>query len=1172
MDKSKNKTRYILVLITIGVLLIGSLGPSFQASKLKFVKGFDKGPQKTEVIPLKKTTIVGFEEDSLLDDYGFLAAIPTSVFRDDEKLFAHPLLFFEDEYKFKDEKERSLNNYQGIKYFMDDWQTFCDDKIDQMTLINIEKNKIDSWQANDYVIINEENPFNLANSIALQDWSYSDDAVVAVIDESYDNPNIETKGLISDTLKSMDIGHEILEKDRPAIGPGAVYAPFEIKDNSYKYMVADAQWADPGYDIDMQIYDDEIGMVSSNTGTSWKHGEARELGGSYIHNYGTWEIALTAFPKKSIEGKMQSMFESDTITSTGLFSKFKSNKVTIDVSLFPGEEIKIEDLPTFGCKDAKFTLKWDNPNNMLGLTIVDPSGTEIASSLSTKDIINENYENTDNKVELEISALGECEEDQHYRIVVYSLSDINNPIDFEVDYSWSQKFSRKEGDCLAGATNGAVLASSLNAPLLYTSTDSLSEATKDVLYTLGVENIYLVNFGSYLSSNVKEKLNDIGSLIQINTHSEIYDKIREITKSEDIVFTTIEPYEYWYVGELLPTDEKEEQGSRFIGPAALVAAHHGCPVLVVDVHPELSQAIIYHKDFWIKNSPDRTEPSAGDMVLSGRQVYKFLDEHGFDKKSEDREESMETIITVAGQYNIGPSWDRTFVGLATPGRFQFSPTDTSYWICRNMFYPAIIYSNPGMYQVTLNQGSSSEIKKIGGRLQKPLGVNLVVTEVGKQEFQYPVLQTYVSSAYKFNQQASNHWGTYYTRADGITPYVTLSPDRIDEGSTDKGSAYYPDLDDTNVIPFYCDKAGFDSVFSTNFEKVAENLNEGVLIWVQDSHGYHPDGGRVSFWDPDSPYVYEENPWRAYEPVMLKLGHLRTFIHWLLYFAGENLGISALSKLAQLKIPIQIFSEVGCTKNPDVALFNTNLAKASKLVGTVTGGLLEILGAFGFMIHWDRLISNPERLPLITTYDGMVTTSTRSGAGLIEKGITGPDFDDALDNIHSAGINTVVCLPAGTYLQMTWIRHGAVYTIMDPWSTSDYCAVWLQSIIKNLALGDTIGQAYEKGIRACGPEYLVEGGDWWDSLENVCFYGDPDLRVYVPETQEWDNEVKNKWDKPESLSYQEDLNLNGHTPYGATEYPHEKEPSAKISVWLVIILIIILIIILLGVIIKRKKRK
>ena len=140
-----------------------------------------------------------------------------------------------------------------------------------------------------------------------------------------------------------------------------------------------------------------------------------------------------------------------------------------------------------------------------------------------------------------------------------------------------------------------------------------------------------------------------------------------------------------------PADEEVKQGSRFIGPAALVAAHHGCPVLITDIHPDLSQAVVYHKDFWIKTAPDRTEPSAGDMVISGRQVYEFLDKHNFDKDKGSFEESMETIITVAGQFNIGPSWDRTFVGLAKSGRFHFSPTDTAYWICRNEFYPAMIW-------------------------------------------------------------------------------------------------------------------------------------------------------------------------------------------------------------------------------------------------------------------------------------------------------------------------------------------------------------------------------------------------------------------------------------------------------------------------------------------------
>ncbi|MCK5031283.1 MAG: hypothetical protein KAR64_07440, partial [Thermoplasmatales archaeon] len=420
-------------------------------------------------------------------------------------------------------------------------------------------------------------------------------------------------------------------------------------------------------------------------------------------------------------------------------------------------------------------------------------------------------------------------------------------------------------------------------------------------------------------------------------------------------------------------------------------------------------------------------------------------------------------------------------------------------------------------------------------------------------------------------QASKHWGTMYTRADDITPYITPSPDDIDVGATDKVGAYYPDLDDTNVIPFYANKAGYGNVFSTNFEKVVENLNRGVLMWVQDSHGFHGDSGKVAFWNPDSPYIYEENPWRAYEPVMLKLGHSDNFIRWVFYMLSEYMGMETLGKLAEFEpIKFQLFPEVGSTENPDGALYNPSLSNVNRVIEKATGGMLEILGAFGFKIHWDRLFNNPDKLPLITTYDGMITTSTRSGSGLIEKTVNGILFDDELKNLHSCGINTVVCLPAGTYLQMTWIRHGATYTIMDPWGTSDYCAVWLQSIIKNLALGDTIGQAYEKGVRAVGPEYLVDQW-WWDMWENVCFYGDPDLRVFVPGTEYSD---ANHWtqDETQPLMYDEELNLNGHMPYSATSYPHAKQPKTFLDhyLWLIIILIVIAIIVLAMIVLGRKK--
>ena len=172
-----------------------------------------------------------------------------------------------------------------------------------------------------------------------------------------------------------------------------------------------------------------------------------------------------------------------------------------------------------------------------------------------------------------------------------------------------------------------------------------------------------------------------------------------------------------------------------------------------------------------------------------------------------------------------------------------------------------------------------------------------------------------------------------------------------------------------------------------------------------------------------------------------------------------------------------------------------------------------------------------------------------------------------------GFNAVSCLIANTYLHTVLIRHGTAYQIVDPWSTSWYSGIWLHSIPRQLALGDTIGQAYEKGMEEVGIQYLVDQW-WWDLNENVIFYGDPDLRVYTPST-EWDPEGKNHWDAQDvkPLEYDKEFAINGHTPFGATSHPHAKEPKTLLEKYLVIIVILVLVLILLASIglFRRKKR-
>ena len=104
-------------------------------------------------------------------------------------------------------------------------------------------------------------------------------------------------------------------------------------------------------------------------------------------------------------------------------------------------------------------------------------------------------------------------------------------------------------------------------------------------------------------------------------------------------------------------------------------------------------------------------------------------------------------------------------------------------------------------------------------------------------------------------------------------------------------------------------------------------------------------------------------------------------------------------------------------------------------------------------------------------------------------------------------------------------------------------------------------------------YLGDDGDppqwWWDSAENVVYFGDPDLRMYVPGT---DYSDANHWDRPQSLRYEADLDINGHMPFGSTEYPHKIESTLPLDqIILILIICIVLVLVVVGIILVKRKK-
>ena len=988
------------------------------------------------IAPLQSATFIGYDGVGFDDDFAFMAAIPTGVFQQDGSLYSSPVLFYTPPH-IGPQEEETLNSYKGLEYFMEDWNALAE--MERVQLIGIPDDQLDSVKALapslEYQEIQVGNPYATASKIARENWEYSDIAVIAVIDGNLDLIDEITTGTITDTIPAGERQFEHFEGEKSPDPSEPTFHDF-TNPEGYKWVVADMEWAqygnptapgtERGRDPDLQLYDWQIGEVSASENWNVLTGNTEHCE-SYGYHAGEWAAAVTYMPTESLGAE-----EPDDDRDLPWQSGITTTQYEIDITKYPGVDIPVPDIPGPMTRNGAFTLEWDGNIN-LGLIVRGPSGAEIATAMGTA-----------NPKTINLRELGNGE----YSIAVILLEDSNAPIDFTVEYTWEQTRELSYAQAFEAAANGAVLASMKNAPLLYTKKGSLPDTTKETLDTLGVTTAYLVAPGG--EKGAAEDIEDYRSFYKdgisvttLDKPREVYQKIRSISQENDIIFTTVNPWSYWHVDT---TPFGEEMGGLYVGPAALAGAFHGAPVIVTDAHSPLSAANAWHNVFWLRAAPGRLAPSVACMVLTARAVYAFIDDMGLNGTDQ------ESILTVAAQFDIGTAWDRALVGAAFSGRINGSPTDASYWVSRSALYPLMIFANPGVAgEVTMEQGTD---------IEKGIGPGHMI------DVQYPVLQSWVSYQHRFNDQASMYWGTNYETADGIVPFETPSDNPIDDDCNGdyKSGQFWPDLTVSEVVPFYAEKAGYESVYSTNFDITMENLNKGTIMWLEIMHGGQSSGrGVVGFWYSDG--QLERNPWRGYD--------------------GEG----------------------GSTLNPDSVAMDKN-----------TGADLIPLARDGVVI------CIAQQFTQTTSYNGY-------------------DFDAAMGNIHSAGFSAGSCLIANTLLHLSMVRHGGVFQIIDPWLTSWYVGFAIETFVRDIALGDTVGEAYAKSIGHVGILYLTNQW-WWDIFENVVYYGDPDLRVFSPEYA---------WEQP---AFHDGSDVGGHAVNGADEHPNEIETNTGKLLFPIVVVVVI----------------
>jgi hypothetical protein len=1096
-----------VIFILIAVIFSGYIGTGDRVSIKDDTPG-SQGISWSDMVPLEKTTFVGYDPESYLDDYAYLAAVPASIFYSEQNrnLYSNPLLFYEAPFETTDDEQRVFNANQGIQYFMEDWLTYNEGEFENVQFINMADGDIEGAKAisnsRSYTTISGKTSAEVARNIALENWEYSDAAVVAVVEEDYPIGSELITGEITGTTPSASVEYGMFEGEAEPDPVNPIFHPFTIPED-YKYIDALMTWGkdynpikditERGKDPDLQLYDDQLGEVAASEEWNVLSGASEHIG-SYVYHSGPWRAAVTYMPTESLDplepedsqegytvtpsaesGTRGSVeLEGKDVSGPALPGPFSSTaEYTIEYTLYPGVDIPIPEDAPYGCRNAHFNLYWSDSSQNLGLIVRTSSGAEIATALDPGDTQS-----------IELIELGEGA----HSVAVVNLNDDAQPVDFKVEYIWEKTLDEKQCDGMASAAEGAIYASTQNIPLLYTSPRKVEGATIEALDTLGITKVYLINLDGHGKSSLSKDLESSRSLLQdnlevehITSYGKIYNMIRENTKhngtyQNDVVFTTLNPWSYWYTFEGL---KGEQPKGFYIGPATYAAAHHGSPVFITESDTRLSNAQGWHNEFWRSAWDGRYPPSVGCMVLTARDVYAFLDEYGFDYK-----DVQESILTVAGQFDIGTTWDRMLVGAATSGRIQGSPVDTAYWIARSMFYQSIIFSNPAV-SPELDENDGKRIT--GSRSVRVAGALRITQDEMEVEVQYPVAQTWVSYDHRFNERGAKYWGAEYVTATGITPFYDVS----DNPSMDIGGVW-PDLTTSEIVPHYLDQAGYSSVFTTNFATTMDNLNRGAIMWLEVMHGGNRNSGIVGFWDENQP---EPNPWRGYE---------------------EN-----------------AFTLRGSTADPDVVSMNKKIG-----LDLQPGGSPIISGG-----------------PRRESHDGVVIAIAQQAQTVSFDGI---DFDNALENVHSMGVNAGSCLIANSYLHLALIRHGSAFQVIDPWLTSWYSGFAIETFVRDIVLGYNIGQAYERGIKHVGIQYLTEHW-WWDIFENVVYFGDPDLRVYSPE---------HEWERPKILK--RTLAIEGHAPSYAAKHPYSiKSTTAQEAGLYAGAVIIPLAVIFVA--IKRKKK-
>ncbi|MHA1917447.1 MAG: hypothetical protein ACTSUV_03945 [Candidatus Ranarchaeia archaeon] len=399
---------------------------------------------------LLRTILIKQDSNSLVDEFSYIASVPLAVYTTSSgNMYKSPVVMIE--------------NSSTIEYFLQDWGEYLSEFSNSCESIGVglfgtnTRNLIqDNLHQEIFPLFEQESPFQVASDLALYDWKNASTVFVAPINISQETVsvssndfNLSFEGVSqSSGLVSGSVSNGVWSNSSLDLG------------TSDGYIIGNLSWSPMGSRYITHAISSPSGIISDYSTNIYAQYQANQYSLPIFSEFlntesGNWTLGVYG-------------------VNTG-----SSVSYDYDYQVFPAERTNIS-VPA-NAASLNVSVSWSNLYNDVNLYLASPSG--YIAGLS-------NIDNSEKNIIGETISILEPEEGNWEVIAVW----MNPTTSVQVTGSYE---IATQGDSLkksfSAASNGAILASNSNSPLLYTLNNMIPEITYETLQKLNASEIVIVD-------------------------------------------------------------------------------------------------------------------------------------------------------------------------------------------------------------------------------------------------------------------------------------------------------------------------------------------------------------------------------------------------------------------------------------------------------------------------------------------------------------------------------------------------------------------------------------------------------------------------------------------------------------------------------------------------------